>query len=236
MILSKMDKELRRILTSLKWPLIFLVVMWLVFVLQNIFNLDLAFLGVHPLHADGLLGIITGVFIHGNLGHIFSNSFPFLILGWALFYFYQEFAFKSLIMMWLTTGIWVWFFARTNYHIGASGLIYAMASFHIVSALIRKVFGLMAFAMLVIFLYGSMVWGFFPELFPKENISWESHIMGAIAGIVFAFYFRKQGVQKPSLEDEFDDEFDENDDEDLSPYHTHIKYYYTDNKDNTIDD
>ena len=227
-----MDNELKHIIHSLFWPLLLLAVIWFVFLLQYIIPFDPAVLGIHPHHADGLLGIITTIFVHHNLGHIFSNSVPLLILGWALFYYYPEFALKSLVLMWLTTGLWVWFFARDSYHIGASGLVYALASFHILSALMRRVFGLLAFAMLVIFLYGGMVWGFFPELFPLENISWESHLMGALAGVVFAVYFRKRGVQRL---DYFEDEEDEEDDDDEyneeSPYHAHIKYHYTEDKD-----
>ena len=223
-----MDNELKHIIRTLFWPILFLAVIWFVFLLQHIIPFDPAILGIHPHHADGLLGIVTTIFVHHNLGHIVSNSIPFLILTWALFYYYSEFAFESLILMWLTTGLWVWFFARENYHIGASGLVYALAFFHVTSAILRRVFGLLAFAMLVIFLYGGMIWGFFPELFPLKNISWESHLMGAIAGVVFAVYYRKKGIQRKSIFDDEDDEDDEEEDDDSeSPYHQHIKYYYT---------
>lgn len=204
--------------------------MWFVFLLQHILPFEPAILGIHPHHFDTIWGIATTIFVHGNLSHIISNSIPFLILGWALFYYYPEFALKSLVMMWLTTGLWVWFFGRDSYHIGASGLVYALAFFHIMSALLRRVFGLLAFAMLVIFLYGGMIWGFFPELFPTQNISWESHLMGAIAGVVYAVYFRKSGVQRKSYFDDDDDE-EEDDEFDIeSPYHAYIKYHYTENE------
>ena len=72
---------------------------------------------------------------------------------------------------------------------------------------------LTAFSMLIIFLYGSMLWGFFPEFFPKENISWQGHLMGAIVGVIFALFFYKQA---PTSEEFFTDE-DENDDEE-DPY------------------
>ena len=223
-----MDNELKHIISSFFWPVLLLIVIWFVFLLQHILPFDPGVLGIYPHHAEGLHGIVTTVFVHQNLGHIISNSIPLLILGWALFYYYPEFAFKSLIWMWLTTGLWVWFFARENYHIGASGLVYALAFFHIVSALMRRVYGLLAFAMLVVFLYGGMIWGFFPELFPRKNISWESHLMGALAGVVFAIYYRKKGVQRHNYFDEEDDEDDDYDQE--SPYHAHIKYHYTENE------
>jgi membrane associated rhomboid family serine protease len=225
-----LDIELKNTLRAFVWPLIIVAAMWVVFLLQHLLPFSPALLAVHPLHLDGLHGIFTAVFVHKDAGHIFSNTIPLLVLGWALFYYYREFALKALILMWLTAGLWVWFFARENYHIGASGLVYALAAFHIVSALLRRVFGLMAFAMLVIFLYGGMVWGFFPELFPKENISWESHFMGALSGVVYAFYYRKTGIQKPVYDDDdfYDD--DEEEDNNLSPYQSHIRYFYKENE------
>jgi len=221
-----LDKELKNILSALIWPGLIVLLMWLVFFLERQIPFNPALLGIHPLHADGLLGIFTAVFVHGSYSHIISNSLPLLFLAWALFYYYPEFAGKALMLMWLTTGLWVWFFARDDYHIGASGLVYALAFFHIASALLRRVYKLMAFAMAVIFLYGGMVWGFFPELFPKERISWESHLMGAVAGLVYAFYYRKTGVQKVELYDD-DDDFFFDDDEETSAYKSHINYFYT---------
>ena len=52
--------------------------------------------------------------------------------------------------------------------------------------------------MLVAFLYGGLIWGIFPQLFPNQPISWESHLMGLLAGLVLAIYFRKQGPQRKS--------------------------------------
>jgi hypothetical protein len=58
----------------------------------------------------------------------------------------------------------------------------------------------MAFSMLIIFLYGSMVWGVFPELFPEKNISWESHLMGFISGVILAYAYRTSGPQAKKYE------------------------------------
>ena len=100
-------------------------------------------------------------------------------------------------------------FARGgSYHIGASGVVYALASFHFFSGLIRREPRLMAFTLLVVFLYGGMVWGVFPDFFPTKNISWESHLMGLLAGLILAFYYRSSGPQRPRY-DWADDDTDE---------------------------
>ena len=70
----------------------------------------------------------------------------------------------------------------------------------------------MVVSLVIIFLYGSLVWGFFPEFFPEKNISWEGHLFGFIAGILMAVYYRNQGPveQVHVWEDEDDDIDDEN--------------------------
>jgi membrane associated rhomboid family serine protease len=149
-----------------------------------------------------------------------SNSVPLLVLGWGLFYYYRSIAFKVLIFSWLFSGFWVWVFARESYHIGASTIVYALAAFHIVSALIRRRKNLLAFMMLVFFLYGSMIWGLFPEFFPHKNISWEGHLMGSLAGIVLAVFYRREGPQREKYDWEEEEDEDENEDteEENNPY------------------
>jgi membrane associated rhomboid family serine protease len=112
--------------------------------------------------------------------------------------------------------LWGWFFARGGYHIGASGLVYGMFFFLITSALIKREKRTIAFALLITFLYGVIVWGFFPVFFPGKNISWEIHTTGAISGIIDAFYFIKDGPQKEILFD--DDENENEEDNDENPY------------------
>jgi membrane associated rhomboid family serine protease len=201
-----MEKELKLTLKALFIPIAIVLIMVAIQLFTIYDYLSAHQFGILPLKVEGLAGIFLTVFMHQDWNHLISNAIPMLLFGWALFYFYSEFAFKSLILMWLLTGFWVWIFARSSYHIGASGLVYALASFHVLSAVLRKVYRLMAFAMLVVFLYGGMVWGFFPELFPERNISWESHLMGTIAGFMIAFYYRNEGIQRPLIFDEDEDE------------------------------
>jgi membrane associated rhomboid family serine protease len=232
-----MTAEKRKIVHSLVFPLILLIMMWLVWIFEITSGIELNFLGIYPLKLKGLIGIITSPLVHGDLSHLSANSLPVLILGTAIFYFYKEIAFKIFILIYLLTGIWVWFGARDAYHIGASGLIYGMGAFLFVSGIIRKETRLMAVSMIVIFVYGSMIWGVFPDFFPERNISWESHLMGLLAGLVLAFYFRSSGPQRKLYSWELEEE-EENDDtinETESDHHTgnppEIKYHYKEKTD-----
>ncbi len=137
-----MTQEKNRLIGASTIPVVLLLLMWLILFVEYGFDIDLAFLGVHPLHANGLPGIILSPFIHAGVKHLGANSVPFLVLGVALFYFYRDLALKVLIFIWLMTGILVWFGGRDAWHIGASGIIYGMASFLFFSGLIRKNNGL----------------------------------------------------------------------------------------------
>ena len=191
--------------------MVFILILWMVRGVDELFDLDLNRFGLQPLRASGLAGIVTAPLLHADVAHLFANSVPLLILGALLFYFYREIVWKTILMIWLITGIWVWVFARgTGVHVGASGVVYGIAAFLFFSGIIRQEKGLMVITLLVTFLYGGMIWGIFPELFPNQPISWESHLMGLLSGTILAFYFRKQGPQKKEWdwgdEDEDDDE------------------------------
>ncbi|GAB1403861.1 MAG: rhomboid family intramembrane serine protease [Lentimicrobiaceae bacterium] len=244
------DEKLLR--SSILTALLLTATLWVVKGAELIGDFNLTWLGILPLQAKGLAGILFSPLLHADLAHLTANSTPLFFLGAALFYFYRKHAWSILSLLWLLTGAWVWLLARGNsYHIGASGVVYALAAFHFTGGLLRKEPRLMAFSLLVIFLYGSMVWGVFPDFFPKQNISWESHLMGAIAGILLAFYYRQNGPQPKKYSWELEDEEEtdipydiHNDDEPtgLAPppknpgFHTSnqkntIIYHYTPDKD-----
>lgn len=210
-----MKPEEKKILHSLLVPFLLVFLMWVIHLVQVIGGFKLGFLGVFPLKWSGLVGIITGPLIHGDFSHLIANSIPLLILGAFLVYFYDTVAYRIFIMIYLVTGAWVWVFARDAYHIGASGVVYGLATFIFISGIIKRNKRLMAVALIVAFLYGSFIWGIFPELFPEKNISWESHLMGIIAGIVMAWYFKDSGPQRDQYhweEEEDEEEIDEEED------------------------
>jgi membrane associated rhomboid family serine protease len=117
------------------------------------------------------------------------------LLATALFYLYSEVALKVFTLTYLMTGLLVWIAGREAWHIGASGLVYGLASFLFFSGIIRRYFRLIALSLLIVFLYGSMVWGLFPGIY--KNVSWESHMLGFISGVILAVWFRKEGPQPP---------------------------------------
>jgi membrane associated rhomboid family serine protease len=196
--------------------------MWMSFYFNARYDLGLTEYGLKPRTAGGLFGILTISFLHGDLGHILSNTFPILILGTLLFYHYREVAWQVLLFSVLSTGALVWLFGeKGSNHIGASGVLYALAGFLFVSGIIRRHKMLFGVSLLVTFLYGTIVWGILPPEFlqairfapEKLNISWEGHLFGFLSGIALAFLYRKRGLQAPTYEwqQEDDDDLDDSD-------------------------
>jgi len=212
-----MIQEKQKLIQSFFLPLLFVVLLWIVKLGEMAAQIDLGFLGVYPRNSEGLIGILTSPLIHADLKHLFANSVPLLVLGASLFYFYRELAVKTFLLIYLITGICVWMGAREAYHIGASGVVYGLASFLFLSGIIRRDGKLLAITLLVTFLYGSMVWGIFPEFFPEKNISFESHFWGMASGVILAVYFRKVGPQRPTYE--WEDEEDGSSGEILAELH-----------------
>lgn len=174
-------------------PLYFVLVLWIIFWVEVKYGYNFNKYGIYPRTLKGLRGVFFSPFIHGDIKHLYHNSIPLFVLLFSLYYFYRKIAFKVFVYGTLCTGLLTWIIARESFHIGASGIIYLLFSFIFFSGIIRKNYRLIAVSLMVIFLYGSMVWYLLPV---KEEISWEGHTSGFIVGIIFAFYFRKTGPQK----------------------------------------
>ncbi|HLS29973.1 MAG TPA: rhomboid family intramembrane serine protease [Flavobacteriaceae bacterium] len=171
------------------YPILMVLLIWIVFWVEQKFGYNLKSWGVRPREWIGLRGIFFSPFLHGSTSHLYNNSLPLLFLSMALLYFYRGIAFHVLIFGGLLTGLLTWLMGRTGtVHIGASGIVYLLASFLFFKGIWSKNMRLVAVSLIVVFIYGSMIWGIFPQ---KERISWEGHMAGLIAGIACAIYYRK---------------------------------------------
>ena len=204
------DFEIKRMVYALFIPLMLVILLWLILLFEWGMDIDLYRLGIYPRQKGGWIGIITSPLVHANVKHLFSNTISLLVLSWGLFYFYTDLGYKIFPLLWLLSGFITWSIGRESWHVGASGVIYALAFFLFLSGILRKYIPLMSISLIVVFLYGSMVWSIFPftELI-RENISWEGHLSGAISGMVCAVIFRNYGPQKPEEEEEEEEDGEE---------------------------
>ncbi|GAB5416504.1 MAG: hypothetical protein Crog4KO_09100 [Crocinitomicaceae bacterium] len=163
--------------------------------------------GVKPGEVESLSGVLLMPLIHSKDGfeHIINNSIPTAILLGTLIYYYRQVALRVIIISWVATGLGLWLFAtNTNsYHIGMSGIVYALAAFLFVSGVMRKYLPLQAISLFVAFLYGSLIWGIFPT---ESHVSWEGHLSGLVTGVILAVIFRKIGPQAPKYQYEIEKE------------------------------
>lgn len=207
--LMKTEEKLQYSNSIFLIPFVFVFSIWFIYYLEIRFGWNFNKYGVLPRKLTGFKGVFFTHFIHSGTQHLFNNSVPLFVLTTSLFYFYREVAVKVLIYGGLLTGILTWIIGRESYHIGASGIVYLLFSFVFFSGIVKRHFRLIAMSLIVIFLYGSMIWYIFPV---KEGMSWEGHLSGFIIGLIFAFIYRKKGIIKEKFEfskTEFDNMFDE---------------------------
>ncbi len=206
---KKLDPEMEKriFFHSLIFPAAFVFAFWIVEIAERTLGISLVRFGVYPLHLKGLPGILFSPFIHSGFKHLISNSIPFFILMTALIYFYRRISYRIFIQLYILAGTCLWIFGRDAWHIGASGVVYAMAAFHFVSGIIRSDVRLLTLSVVVVFLYGGLIWGLLPI---DPTISWEGHLWGAISGVILAFYYRKYIIRRDKFEweDEEEEEID----------------------------
>ncbi len=209
-----MKIETKKFIYASVFPIIFVILLWIIKILEWSLNANWSDLGVFPLEFKGLIGIFTSPLIHADWMHLFSNSIPLLILGWCLCYFYSDISYKVFLLIWILSGMILWLIGRDSWHIGASSLVYGLSFFLFFSGIFRQHTPLIAISLLVAFLYGSTVWNMFPvsELIVKD-VSWEGHLSGAISGSICSIIFRKYGPQKPEPEEENPEDDNEDDNE-----------------------
>lgn len=177
------------------WPLFFVLALWIVFWVEVRFKIDLSSYGVLPRTASGLKGIILSPFLHGDIKHLYNNSIPLLFLIAVLRYFYREVSLQVLVFGILLSGLGTWLIGRESYHIGASGLIYVLVSFIFFKGIQTQYYRLVALSLVIVMLYGGMVWYIFPEV--ENGISWEGHLAGFITGFLFSLLYKAEKYKKP---------------------------------------
>ncbi len=221
-----MDK---RIKLSIVPVLLFLLILWLIEIIEFTTGFNIGFLGINPRQADGLAGIFFSPLLHSGFRHLIANSSALLVLGWFLFYFYKDIAWSIFSLTWIISGLITWLIGRSGIHIGASSLIYALAFFLFFSGIFRRNQKLWAVSFITIFIYGSMFWNMLPisELI-TPGTSWEGHLSGAIAGMCCSLIFIRKGpLPDKGIEDIVDETDADNEVPENQPY-IMIKEYIPD--------
>lgn len=169
----------------------FVVLLWLILIVDTVLDLGLARYGLRPRDLDGLIGILTAPLLHSGAEHLFSNTLPLVISLTTVLYLYPRSALRVIPVIWLGSGILAWIIGRHSLHFGASGFVYGLLAYVFISGILRMDMRSVAVSVMVWFLYGSMIWGVLPI---RPNMSWELHLSGAILGVAMAIVYRRWDV------------------------------------------
>lgn len=190
------------------YPIYFVLSLWVAYWVDLRLPIDAKILGVYPLTFKGLPGILLAPWVHEGLTHLYQNSLPLLLMLGALVYFYQTVAMRVVVIGILSSGIFTWVFGRPAWHIGASGLVYALFAFLFFAGILSRHYRLTALSLVLVFVYGGLVWYVFPL---DHKISWEGHLGGFLGGMLCAIYFKNQLPKRLKYEwekPEYDDQED----------------------------
>ncbi|TQV77207.1 rhomboid family intramembrane serine protease [Aliikangiella marina] len=181
--------EPHRNLKSLWYVVYFTLLLWVIKSAEVLFGLELSSLAVHPQDFNGLVGIIFAPMLHADWEHLIANSLPLLLLGALMVYGYPVSKWKTLLIIWVVSGLGVWLFGRPNYHLGASGIVSGLFYFIFLASIIRRDRVSIAIMFIAVFMYGGLLLGILPW---DPKISFESHFFGAVGGAFSAILFRNQ--------------------------------------------
>lgn len=184
------QKAFAKLKHGLSFSVGFVILLWVILILDFILPIDFTSFGVYPRSLSGLIGIPLAVFIHSGISHLVSNSIPLIVLMTTLLIVYPKPAFPAMFFMVIYANILVWLGGRSASHIGASGLVYSLVAFLIAAGYFKRrpLFAIVALA--IGFIYGGLIWGVVPGLV-GWYISWESHLAGAIVGAYLAYFYKK---------------------------------------------
>lgn len=181
-------KENKKIWWVFVQPFLFVALLWLIFGLDEYFDLNLYQYSLLPRDFSQWFGVFTFPLIHGGVDHIAGNTWSIFILLAGVRYFFPQVFGKVFWVSFIVPGVITFFIARPSFHLGASGMVYSLVAFLFFSGVIRLNRYLLALSLLMVFLYGNSVWYIFPI---EDGISFEGHLSGAIVGFTLAVLFRK---------------------------------------------
>jgi membrane associated rhomboid family serine protease len=180
-------RDRRHFWRAFRWALAAVAVLWWIKLCEIAFGWDFSALSIRPREALGLFGVLTAPLLHGGLEHLTANTLPLLLLGTLARYHYPQALRRALPLIWLCAGLGTWLWGRDSFHLGASGVTHGLMFLIFVLGIARRDRASIALSMLVFFLYGGMVMTILPL---EPGVSWESHLFGAVGGVIAALLWR----------------------------------------------
>lgn len=180
-----LDRARRRSVAAVATIGGFVVVLWLVEVVDTVLGHRLDGYGVRPRTDNGLLGIVLAPLLHGGWGHLIGNSVPLLLLGFVILLSGLRRWLIVTAIVWVVGGAGTWLTGAPNsVHLGASGLVFGWFTYLIVVGFFARRVSQIVVGVLLFLAYGGLLWGVLPG---QPGISWQGHLFGAVGGVVAAW-------------------------------------------------
>jgi len=166
---------------------LFVVALWWILMAERALGTSFKALSLYPGELQGLVGILFAPLLHGSVEHLLANTLPLLVLGTLSLALYPRASVRAIVLIWIASGVGVWFIGRPSFHLGASGLGHGLMFFVFLMGLLRRDRASIAAGFIAFFLYGGMLLTVFPR---EPGVSWEYHLCGAVAGALAAALWR----------------------------------------------
>ncbi|WP_188547611.1 rhomboid family intramembrane serine protease [Rhodococcoides trifolii] len=141
--------------------------------------------GIEPREVDGLRGIAFAPLLHHGWDHLFANTGPILVLGFVVMMSGIGRGLAATAVIWIVGGFGTWLTGGAlSIHVGASGLVFGWLAYLIVRGVFTRSLLQLLLGVLVLLVYGSVLWGVLPG---QEGISWQGHLFGAVGGVIAAW-------------------------------------------------
>ena len=161
-----------------------IAVMWIAEGVDVVANHELDGLGIEPRERDGLIGILAAPFLHAGFGHLIANTVPFAVMGVVIALNGARRVLIVTAIVALVSGLGTWLVGPENtLHIGASGIVFGYATYLLARGFFNRNVLELAIGAVIAVVWGGVLLG---GALPEQGISWQSHLFGALGGLLAA--------------------------------------------------
>jgi membrane associated rhomboid family serine protease len=185
----QLSSKARRRVEGVRLLAAIVAVMWIVEIINTIDSNNLDRDGIYARSFSHLWGILTAPFIHASFQHLIGNTIPLVFIGLII-------ALRGAARLALVTaivvvigGLGTWLISPAGVStVGASGLVFGYATY----LLARGFFDRSLLETLTGLIVG-VVWGgaLLASIVPHYGVSWQGHVSGAVAGVLAAWFLRR---------------------------------------------
>jgi membrane associated rhomboid family serine protease len=167
--------------------------MWVIEVIDTVMlGRSLNAIGIHPRDVGRAWQILFAPFLHGDFGHLLSNTGPLMWLGamvavWGA----AEFLLVT-VGITILGGVGTWMIGRDAVHQGGSLLALGFFGYLVARGAVERRIIAVGLAFLTLYWYGYAAWSVLPG---APRVSWESHLSGVFAGAMMG-YWRARSMRR----------------------------------------